>query len=259
MIDDFLIADSVVDWRSLIVDYRSWVSLDARRPSTRLERHECRRAHSEPTRRSTPWKNGLATWLRRPAQPGVPCTRTLARWGGAPWAARQSRFEPVLPRCARVTALTGAPLRTRPAACASSQPLIYPTRTGSGRHAAAANHASGASHAPDGKPRAQGRVRRRSRISTPPRRRARRGPRTCACCNQNLEPRFPAPSRVRRAACLPLPITNADKTIEPTSMAGDQPDPLLDYQGPCVSIVPDESSTTIQQSPTTQRSLIANR
>ena len=34
----------------------------------RLERHECRRAHSEPARRSTPWKNGLSTCLRRPAQ-----------------------------------------------------------------------------------------------------------------------------------------------------------------------------------------------
>ena len=34
----------------------------------RLERRACRRAHSEPARRSTPWKNGLFTWLRRPAQ-----------------------------------------------------------------------------------------------------------------------------------------------------------------------------------------------
>ena len=44
-----------------------WVSWTRHVPFMR-QRRACRRAHSEPARRSTPWKNGLSTWLRRPAQ-----------------------------------------------------------------------------------------------------------------------------------------------------------------------------------------------
>ena len=54
------------------------------------------------------------------------------------------------------------------------------------KQAAKANLASAATQASDGKPRAQGRVRRRSR--------------TCACCPQIPEPRFPAASSGSRSS-----------------------------------------------------------
>jgi hypothetical protein len=101
-------------------------------------RRACRRAHSDPARRSTPWKNWLSTWLRRPAQ-----LREL-RGRHAP-----SPFYPA----ARGSRRSQARLSERALRHVSAE-SAFPARQlvrGSGRHAAAANLASGASRATDGK------------------------------------------------------------------------------------------------------------
>jgi hypothetical protein len=96
-----------------------------------------RRAHSDPARRSTPWKNGLSTWFRRPAQ-----LREL-RGGHVP-----NPFYPA----SRVSRRSQARLSERPLRPESAADSRRLTPTSRRRETCGGSEpASGASQATDGK------------------------------------------------------------------------------------------------------------